>query len=163
MADKFFNETLKEFEGLMGPSVCNICDRDIGKSIKIRCMECTSPLSLCLDCLRNKRTKPEFPAHKATHDYYVYDGLDFPLLMKDWSAKDELQLIQGIMKCGVGNWKDISEQYVKGHNAQECEDHYYTFYNKGKEDFLPKDEDFIIQSRYTASTSSRSGSSQMSQ
>ena len=51
--------------------------------------------------------------HLATHDYYVYDNLDFPLLTRDWSALQEIRLIQGIMKCGLGNWTDISEQFLK--------------------------------------------------
>lgn len=80
-------------------------------------------------------------------------------MMKDWSARDELLLIQGIMKCGLGNWKDVSEQYVKTHSAQECEEHFYTFFNKTKNDFLPTDEDFIIISRYSTGASSEGGAS----
>ena len=35
--------------------------------------------------------------------------------------------------------------YVKGgKSADECEEHFFTFYNRDKEDFLPKEEDFII-------------------
>jgi hypothetical protein len=34
------------------------------------------------------------------------------------------------MKCGLGNWKEVSDQYVKTHTAKDCEEHYYTFYNK---------------------------------
>lgn len=48
------------------------------------------------------------------------------------------------MKCGLGNWKDVSEQYVKTKNPKQCEDHFFTFYNKSKEDYLPNDEDFIV-------------------
>lgn len=51
------------------------------------------------------------------------------------------------MKCGLGNWKDISEQYVKTKTAKDCEEHYYTFFNKSKEDYIPCDDDFIIISR----------------
>lgn len=30
------------------------------------------------------------------------------------------------MKCGLGNWDDISEQYLKGdHTKDECEEHYF--------------------------------------
>jgi hypothetical protein len=65
------------------------------------------------------------------------------------------------MKCGLGNWKDISEQYVRNKTPEECEDHYYTFYFKGKNDWKPTDDDFIIVSRSasSAASSNRGGSS----
>lgn len=83
--------------------VCGLCDRDISKSVKIRCMACSKPtaaLVMCLECHRNGVTKQDlsngggigglFSGHQKNHPYYVYDNLSFPLLMKDWSAKDEL-------------------------------------------------------------------------
>jgi hypothetical protein len=108
MIDHAFFETLKEFEALIGPSMCGLCDRDISKSTKIRCMTCSKPngptLVMCLECLRKGQTKPlgagtgsggtpglcQFPNHQKNHPYTVYDNLSFPLLMKDWTAKDEL-------------------------------------------------------------------------
>ena len=69
------------------------------------------------------------------------------------------------MKCGLGNWKDVAEMYVKGgKTADDCEEHYFTFYNRSREDCLPKDEDFIILQRYahtSAGTSQRNPSSQL--
>jgi Myb-like DNA-binding domain len=131
--------------------VCTVCDRDISKSVKIKCMECPNTVCLCLDCHRNGRTKVGL-SHKGGHDYYVIDNLNFPLLMKEWSAKEELQLIQGIMKCGLGNWLEVSGQFVKTKTLTECEEHYYTFYNKSRADFLPYDDDYIISQRFVPST-----------
>jgi len=74
----------------------------------------------------------------------VYDNLKFPLLTKDWTSKEELKLIQGIMRCGMGNWTDISSQYVESKTPKECEDHYFTFSYKSKEEFLPVEDDFIV-------------------
>lgn len=57
------------------------------------------------------RTAPEIPEqekHKADHEYHVFDNLNFPLFTKDWTAHEELKILQGIMKCGLGNWADIS-------------------------------------------------------
>jgi hypothetical protein len=31
-----------DIDTILGPSMCGICDRDIGKSVKIKCLECTS-------------------------------------------------------------------------------------------------------------------------
>jgi len=44
------------------------------------------------------------------------------------------------MKCGMGNWIDISEQYVKSKTPADCENHYFTFFYKNKEENLPSDE-----------------------
>ena len=46
----------------------------------------------------------------------------------------------------MDNWVDISE-FVRSKSKQECEDHYYSFYNKSKQDNLPKDVDIILKER----------------
>jgi len=46
--------------------------------------------------------------HKVNCDYFIYDSLNYPLLDKDWTAEETLHLMQGIMKCGMGNWPDIA-------------------------------------------------------
>jgi transcriptional adapter 2-alpha len=80
--------------------------------------------------LRNGKTANEFPEHRPNHSYYIYDNLNFPLFTKDWIAKEELTLLQGVMKCGLGNWNDISSQYVETKSPKECEDHYFSFFYK---------------------------------
>ena len=74
----------------------------------------------------------------------VLDNLKFQLFHKDWTAKEELLLLQGIMKCGMCNWIDISEQYVKGKSPIDCEEHYITFYYKSKENNIPTNEEDVI-------------------
>jgi hypothetical protein len=49
------------------------------------------------------------------------------------------------MKCGMGNWVDISEQYVKTKEPKDCEEHYFTFFYKSKEENMPKETDMIIR------------------
>lgn len=49
------------------------------------------------------------------------------------------------MKCGLGNWQDIASQFVDTKTPKDCEEHYFTFYYKSKEDRLPSGEDFIVQ------------------
>lgn len=111
------------------------------------------PIVVCLECHRtgapvtaqtsntaNNKAVPE-----TVGKYIVLDNLKFPLVSPDWSAKEELLLIQGIMKCGMGNWIDISEQYIKTKTPDECEEHYFTFYYKSKENNLPTGDDCIIQ------------------
>ena len=45
----------------------------------------------------------------------------------------------------MGNWIDISEQYIKTKTPDECEEHYFTFYYKSRENNLPTDDDCVIQ------------------
>ena len=53
--------------------------------------------------------------------------------------------------------------FVKGgKSADECEEHFYTFYNRGKEDYLPKEEDFIIMQRFAPSSAATSQRNNMS-
>ncbi len=49
------------------------------------------------------------------------------------------------MKCGLGNWNDIASQFVETKTPKECEDHYYSFFFKNKNDHLPSHEDFIVK------------------
>lgn len=129
-------------EALLGPGICSICDRTITKSVKVKCLDCDNPsIYTCLEC---HRTGEEKGQHRNSHAYYILDNLSFPLFTKNWSAKEELMLIQGIMKCGLGNWADISEQYVKTKEAKECEDHYFTFYYKSRDDALPDPQQDVI-------------------
>jgi transcriptional adapter 2-alpha len=64
--------------------------------------------------------------HKKTHDFFIYDHLNFPLLVENWTAAEELALIQGIMKCGLGNWDDVHEQFLQQRTPSECEEHYFS-------------------------------------
>jgi len=64
----------------------------------------------------------------------------FPLFTKEWSARDELELAEGIMKFGLGNFQDICDQTSlkhKGKTYSECRDHYFALYpiNGSKEHF----------------------------
>lgn len=45
----------------------------------------------------------------------------------------------------MGNWIDISEQYIKTKTPDECEEHYFTFYYKSKQNNLPTQDDCIIE------------------
>ena len=55
-------------------------------------------------------------------------------------------MIQGIMKCGLGNWTDISEQFVKVKDAEECEEHYYSVIMKQGSD-INYEKEVILKQR----------------
>jgi len=58
----------------------------------------------------------------------VADSLDRSIFVHDWTAREELELIEQIQKWGVGNWKIISEQLGTGKSTKNCEEHYWELY-----------------------------------
>ncbi len=78
------------------------------------------PLIVCLECHRTGATinqtnlnktpsSPKQNNQETVGKYIVLDNLKFPLFDKSWTASEELLLLQGVMKCGMGNWIDITE------------------------------------------------------
>lgn len=55
------------------------------------------------------------------------DTLDYPVLEFDWGADEELKLLEGIERYGMGNWADIAE-FMVTKTLQEVEKHYLTYY-----------------------------------
>jgi hypothetical protein len=83
---------LKNLEELLCPaSTCMICERNIGKSIKVRDMDSIDNFVYCLDCHMRGTTK-EGLNHKADCDYFIYDSLKWPLISPDWTAEETLRL-----------------------------------------------------------------------
>jgi len=115
---------MRKIEELLGPATtCMICERNINKSIKVRDMTSTENVIFCLDCLLKGKTR-EGLDHNANCEYFIYDSLQFPLISPNWTAEETLQLLSGIMKCGMGNWSDVSAQFVRSKSEVECEEFY---------------------------------------
>lgn len=57
----------------------------------------------------------------------VQDTLYFPVVTADWSANEELLLLEGIEMHGLGNWIDVSN-HISTKTAAECEKHYFGVY-----------------------------------
>ena len=45
--------------------------------------------------------------HRNDHRYRVMERLDFPLITSDWTAREELSLLEGIEQYGIGNWVEV--------------------------------------------------------
>ena len=111
---------------------CEVCKRPLeyGKmSFTVRSDLTQAQALLCLSCFQRGRHKIQ----KGPHTYQVSENLaTFPLLIRDWSAAEELTLVQAIMKCGLGNWNDVAEALKeRGKTPQECEDHFMALYLGG--------------------------------
>lgn len=159
VAEKFYKTQMKSIDDFLGPQYCAICDDPIQNSVKIRSFvhsnfgQHNKPLVACLKCHRTcmpitetDKARQSSPSKAVSiGDYLVLDNLQFTLFHPDWSAREEVLLLQGVSKCGLGNWKGISEQYVKSKEPEDCEEHYFTFYYKSKEECMPVENDLIVQ------------------
>lgn len=86
---------------------CSYCKRDLQSSLfqcHITCVDCN--FDSCVDCFAAGAVL--YP-HQTTHSYKISDCLDFPLFTKDWTAREELLLLEGIQRFGAGNAKQISD------------------------------------------------------
>ncbi|XP_031105327.1 transcriptional adapter ADA2-like [Ipomoea triloba] len=102
---------------------CNYCNKDISGKIRIKCAVC-SDFDLCIECFS---VGAEVQPHKSNHPYRVMDNLSFPLICPDWSADEEILLLEGIEMHGLGNWSDVAE-HVGTKSKQQCVDHYNAIY-----------------------------------
>lgn len=104
--------------------LCNYCRKDISSTLRFKCAECEN-FDLCADCFC---AGVELKPHKNTHAYRVADNLNFPVFDKEWTAKEELLLLDGVAKLGAGNWQNISKNYLPTKTRTQCEDHYWDLY-----------------------------------
>jgi len=107
--------------GKKSPYFCSYCKRDITQDFRVKCNFCVD-FNLCADCFTSGvKLSPHLP----THPYRIVDCLSFPLFSKDWSAAEELLMLEGIEKCGVGNWKLIADYIGNGKTTKNVEEHYW--------------------------------------
>lgn len=81
--------------------------------------------------------------YKYTH-YRILNKMTDNLFTIDWTLGDEIKLLGAIEKLGLNNWEEISK--ILGKGKFECESHYYTFYYKSKNDYLPSNKLLNINS-----------------
>lgn len=102
---------------------CNYCNKDITGRIRIKCAVCPD-FDLCVEC---HSVGAELKPHKSNHPYRVMDILSFPLFCPDWSADEEILLLEGIEMYGIGNWAEVAE-HVGTKSKEQCIEHYNAIY-----------------------------------
>ena len=114
-------------------AVCYTCSA-VPNEPYIRCAECAGNLDICAPCFS---VGAEREPHKNCHQYIVIKS-EFPVFSgSTWKANEELELLNAVMECGHGNWGDIS-RHLQTHSAEECKNHYETFYISNPAPELPK-------------------------
>ncbi|KAG9092295.1 Transcriptional adapter ada2, partial [Ceratobasidium sp. 370] len=121
---------------------CDACNVDLTKNVRIKCAApgCEE-LDLCPTCFCAGK---EPDRHKAWHEYRVVGRHSYPLLVEDWGADEELQLLDGLSKCGMGNWSAVAE-LIGTRTAEEVEQHYTEcFLNSPNWPLPPLEHEFDI-------------------
>ncbi|KAL8455497.1 hypothetical protein Emag_000626 [Eimeria magna] len=126
---------------------CDVCGVDISGTFRIRCAECKD-FDLCLNCFCSGRTNSSSSSssskqqqHKNTHAYIPVGRNRFPVFTLDWTAEEELLLVEGVGKYGFGNWVEVADLVCQASlepkTAEQCERHYTSVYLSSAASPLP--------------------------
>ncbi|CAI5984036.1 unnamed protein product [Closterium sp. NIES-65] len=94
---------------------CNYCHRDVTGEVRVKCAACVD-FDLCAEC---------FSVGAAAHTALCLppDTMSFPLVHEDWTADEEMLLLEALEMYGMGNWGEIAE-HVGSKSKTQCHDHY---------------------------------------
>jgi len=107
---------------LASDPICRVC-RSILVEPYIRCTICID-VEICPPCFAKGC---EINEHKNDHDYVIIKN-EFPLIDgSNWTAKNELELLDVLQQCGFGNWIDVGRR-MHEKSADECKTHYLQHY-----------------------------------
>ena len=101
---------------------CPSCGVDI-KEPFIRCAQCIPVVDICPLCFSKGR---EFGMHKNNHDYEVKEN-SFSICDDQWSAAEEVKLLDSLLDVGFGNWAEVSK-HLQTKSSSECRRHYLDCY-----------------------------------
>ncbi|KAJ8043383.1 Transcriptional adapter 2-alpha [Holothuria leucospilota] len=118
------------FLGLKHP-VCPGCSSFLMEPY-IGCLSCEAKTYICVSCFAKGW---EGGSHQNNHQYEIITN-DFPVLETQWTAKEEMKLLEALSDHGYGNWHDVSN-HLQGRSKQECESHYNRVYLNNTKPMLP--------------------------
>jgi transcriptional adapter 2-alpha len=103
-------------------------------------ISCAEPVcheyDLCVPCFSHgESSKTHDPK---THRFCVVEQNSIPIYTEDWGADEELLLLEGAEKYGLGSWADISEHIGGYRSKDEVRDHYIDTYVNSKLFPLPE-------------------------
>jgi transcriptional adapter 2-alpha len=117
---------------------CNSCHLVLHEPF-VKCHQCktSDKVFICLDCLAKGR---EFGKHKKTHKFSIVKS-DFSVLEQEWSAKEEVRLLEALIHNGEGNWDEICKS-LPSKTPFQCQHHYEQIYLDNESGDFP-----VIQSQ----------------
>ena len=87
---------------------------------------------MCPSCFAKGK---ELGQHLNNHKYEVRQS-NFPLFTEEWSASEELSMLENLIDLGYGNWSQVSKQ-LQTKSSDECMQHYNEHYIDNPTDDLP--------------------------
>lgn len=99
---------------------CYVCGMWLREPF-INCVECNNTL-ICTQCFASGG---ERAPHQNYHRYSVIRN-EFPLF-GNWTAKEELTLLESMIECGAGNWTDAAKK-LGSRSEEDCYKHYCSYY-----------------------------------
>lgn len=106
---------------------CDVCTIDITSTVRISCANpACRDYDLCVPCFaRGEHTGNHDPR---THEYHVVEQNSIPIYTEDWGADEELLLLEGSERYGLGSWADVAEHIGGYREKDEVRDHYVNTY-----------------------------------
>ncbi|KAL6246562.1 Transcriptional adapter ada2 [Rhinocladiella similis] len=106
---------------------CDVCSIDITSTVRISCANpACREYDLCVPCFaRGEHSKGHDPR---THEYHVVEQNSIPIYTEDWGADEELLLLEGSERYGLGSWADVAEHIGGYREKDEVRDHYISTY-----------------------------------
>ena len=106
---------------------CDVCSIDITSTVRINCADpICHEYDLCVPCFyRGEKSKKHDPQ---THAYKVVEQNSIPIYVEDWGADEELLMLEGSERYGLGSWADVAEHIGGYREKDEVRDHYIDVY-----------------------------------
>lgn len=105
--------------------ICDVCSNDVTSTVRIRCSVCNE-YDLCVPCFREGLSSRD---HKpADHAFQVIEQHSVPIYDEDWGADEELALIEGAERYGLGSWSETADHIGGYRTKDEVRDHYIRTY-----------------------------------
>jgi len=80
---------------------------------------------MCVNCFIDGKQDDKFPR---TNSYHVLNRLNFPIYDEQWTAEEEILLLEGMEKYGFGNWGDIADHISTDKTWEDVANHYEKVY-----------------------------------
>ena len=80
---------------------------------------------MCVNCFLDGKHNDR---HLPPNTYHVLNRLNFPLFEDNWSAEEEVLLMEGMEKYGFGNWGDIADHLATDKTPEDLVYHYERVY-----------------------------------
>ncbi|XP_020282647.1 transcriptional adapter 2B isoform X1 [Pseudomyrmex gracilis] len=106
---------------------CTYCQEDI-VGLRVKCIVCPE-FDLCLQCFS---AGAEIGQHKNDHAYQFMDSGTISIFngRGNWTAREQLRLLDAIEQFGFGNWEDISK-HIETRTPEEAKEEYIARYLNG--------------------------------